>query len=245
MDARLIVDEPHDGAWNMAVDEALAHQAGESGVPVLRLYQWAEPTLSLGYFQAYSDREAHVTSRECTVVRRSSGGGALIHDREWTYSLAIPRREFDSPLGNELYQIVHGTLTQCLQNQGVSIAPWGQPALEERESEFLCFRRRTPHDLILDGHKVVGSAQRKRRHVVMQHGGVLLAQSACAPELPGIAELAKPVDEERLLYEWIDALTNKLSWRIRHSETNDAEKELANHLRNSRFSSKEWTGKRN
>jgi lipoate-protein ligase A len=51
MDARLIVDEPHDGAWNMAVDEALAHQAGESGVPVLRLYQWAEPTLSLGYFQ--------------------------------------------------------------------------------------------------------------------------------------------------------------------------------------------------
>ena len=85
-EARLILDPPADGLWNMALDEALLELAGESGIPTLRLYRWQPATLSLGYFQPYQDRESHPPSTTCPVVRRSSGGGAILHDRELTYS---------------------------------------------------------------------------------------------------------------------------------------------------------------
>ena len=76
----------------MAVDEALLIDAAENGVATLRFYQWSEPTLSLGYFQRYDDRDQHAASRECAVVRRQTGGGAILHDRELTYSLVASRQ---------------------------------------------------------------------------------------------------------------------------------------------------------
>src|SRR6188474_2624923 len=89
---RLIVDPPASGAWNMAVDEALLETAAISGLATLRFYTWQEPTLSLGYFQSAVDRDHHPDGRDCPLVRRASGGGAIIHDRELTYSIALPRR---------------------------------------------------------------------------------------------------------------------------------------------------------
>ena len=74
----------------MAVDETLLFDAAENGTATLRFYSWDEPTLSLGYFQRYADREQHTASRTCAVVRRQTGGGAILHDRELTYSLALP-----------------------------------------------------------------------------------------------------------------------------------------------------------
>ena len=74
----------------MAVDEALLETAASLGVPTLRFYQWQEPTMSLGYFQEYADRLRHAASAGCPTVRRASGGGAIMHDRELTYSLAVP-----------------------------------------------------------------------------------------------------------------------------------------------------------
>jgi lipoate-protein ligase A len=246
MEARIILDSGHDGPWNMACDEALAHYAGETGVPVLRLYQWKEPTLSLGYFQSFAERSSHEPSAGCTVVRRASGGGALLHDHECTYSLAIPNSTV--PDGQSIIELIHRTLCQCLRDRGLPAAFWGEPIAAEREAEFLCFRRRTPHDLVLNDFKIVGSAQRKRKRVLMQHGGILLARSKHAPELPGIADLAvdlaTPVDVEDLTNDWIDTLMSELSWQPEHSEVSLEEKELANHLRNSRFLNSDWTFKR-
>src|SRR5438445_617792 len=82
---RLIHDLPGDGPWNMAVDEALLEDAARSGRPTLRFYGWAEPTLSLGYFQPYAQRASHPPSSRCAVVRRPTGGGAILHDAELTY----------------------------------------------------------------------------------------------------------------------------------------------------------------
>ena len=89
-DCRLILDPPAAGEWNMAVDEVLWDWAGRTGQWCLRMYRWAVPTLSLGYFQDYNDRWRHQASQRCPVVRRISGGGAIVHDLEWTYSLAVP-----------------------------------------------------------------------------------------------------------------------------------------------------------
>src|SRR3954464_5256758 len=87
----LIIAAPPDGAWNMALDEALLHRAETDGMATLRFYGWREPTLSLGYFQQHADRALHPASENCTLIRRASGGGAILHDRELTYSIALPK----------------------------------------------------------------------------------------------------------------------------------------------------------
>ena len=89
-ECRLLRDAAGEGAWNMAVDEALLESAATNNSMTLRLYAWSEPTLSLGYFQRYEDRRLHPESLACTCTRRSSGGGAILHDRELTYSLSVP-----------------------------------------------------------------------------------------------------------------------------------------------------------
>ena len=91
---RVIVDPPADGAWNMAVDEALLLSDERTGLTI-RFYQWEEPTLSLGYFQSLAEREQHPPSVDCPMVRRASGGGAILHDRELTYSMVAPLDQRD------------------------------------------------------------------------------------------------------------------------------------------------------
>src|SRR5687767_3136581 len=109
-DVRLLIDLPASGAWNMAVDEVLLETAAAGGGAALRLYAWEAPTLSLGYFQAAADRTQHSASQECPLVRRSSGGGAIVHDQELTYSLALPQHGPHKPSAAELYDLVHESL---------------------------------------------------------------------------------------------------------------------------------------
>ena len=90
-ECRLLRHEPAAGAWNMAVDEVLLDRVQEHAAPCLLIYGWIEPTLSLGYFQTYSDRRQHAASRHCAAVRRLTGGGAILHDNEITYSIVLPR----------------------------------------------------------------------------------------------------------------------------------------------------------
>jgi lipoate-protein ligase A len=170
---RLFVDPPAEGAWNMAVDEALLDQAAGEGLASLRFYRWSEPTLSLGYFQAYDERDQHAPSRNAAVVRRLSGGGALIHDRELTYSLCLPASH---PLAREavtLYELVHEALIEIFAERGIAASLHGDPATappgEQPHEPFLCFARRTFADVVVAApsvgaappSKIVGSAQRR------------------------------------------------------------------------------------
>lgn len=86
------IDGPASGAWNMAMDHAMALHAAEQGCIILRIYQWSSPTLSLGYFQSHDDRLRIPGLNEIDCVRRETGGGAIVHDHEITYSVAIPRQ---------------------------------------------------------------------------------------------------------------------------------------------------------
>ena len=174
----------------MAVDEVLADSAAELGQCSLRFYQWFAPTLSLGYFQPFALREEHCASAELSIVRRASGGGAIVHDRELTYSLAVPVAH---PLVSDamrLYNTVHESLIATLAKWKIAahrnVAPSGLPPHQE---PFLCFVRRSPGDVMLSSAKICGSAQRRRRGAIVQHGSVLLQRSPAAVELPGIAEL--------------------------------------------------------
>src|ERR1700682_6410647 len=103
---RLLIDPPALGAWNMAVDQALLEHAASGGW-TLRFYSWIEPTLSLGYFQAHRDRRTHTASRGLPLVRRASGGGAIVHDHELTYSLSGPAPSTRSSATRRRFCAVH------------------------------------------------------------------------------------------------------------------------------------------
>jgi lipoate-protein ligase A len=224
----------------MACDEALAAKVPETQLPILRLYQWNVPTLSLGYFQPYSGRSSHEPSLTSPCVRRSSGGGALLHDNEWTYSVAVPSGMFADT--ERLYALFHESFCECLADWGIEATRWGKAPIDS--DEFLCFQRRSSADVIVAGRKIMGSAQRRRRGVLMQHGGVLLAQSSSAPELPGLAELTGKQLGEDFIKDWIRALSQKLGWSWQLSEPESCEKELALTLENSRFGTEEWCQRR-
>lgn len=210
-ECRQLVDPPAIGPWNMAVDEALLESAANEGVATLRLYQWNEPTVSLGYFQSYGERAAHPASASIACVRRLSGGGALVHDRELTYSLCLPADHPQAKEPEALYGTVHQAIVATLVELGVDArlrGGSGNPPIEvaPEVEPFLCFVRGTPCDVVLEAKntphgpvKIVGSAQRRRRGAVLQHGAILLAASTSAPELAGIADLTGlALDVERL-----------------------------------------------
>jgi lipoate-protein ligase A len=196
----------------MALDESLLQRAAEGGPATLRLYEWSEPTLSLGYFQDYVERNTHEPSRDCAVVRRATGGGAILHDRELTYSIALPSSHRLSRRAGDLYRAVHESIIAVLSELGVearlskcqpecirddvpidtAIVGCGMPksdSLDPLAKPFLCFARRCPGDVLIGNTKVAGSAQRRRRGAVLQHGSILLECSPYAPELPGINDM--------------------------------------------------------
>lgn len=188
-DCRLLLDPPADGAWNMAVDEVLLLHAAREGVWSLRIYGWNEATVSLGYFQPIDERQSHAASRHCPVVRRPSGGGAIVHDRELTYSLAAPiGRAADA--GRRLYHSLHAALAEMLCGLGVEARLCPAASSHDRPpGPFLCFQRRAEGDVLVGDAKLIGSAQRRFQNAVLQHGSLLVCASPAAPELPGVESL--------------------------------------------------------
>src|SRR5262245_38911762 len=107
---RLLIDSAAPGDWNMAVDEALSESAAAGEGCTWRFYTWAIPTLSLGYFQPHAQRSSHSPSQSSAMVRRLSGGGAIVHDRELTYSVAAPAGHPLATDAESAYRAVHTAL---------------------------------------------------------------------------------------------------------------------------------------
>lgn len=177
----------------MAIDEALLAHAEPGGPLVLRIYQWSEPTLSLGHFQATSDIPAPLQSMPW--VKRKTGGGAIVHDLELTYSIIVPKQPGNDQKGpnEELYRSVHQSILDGLIAMGFA-AQLAESctcsiANAEHPNPFLCFLRRSPIDLVVGPHKILGSAQRRTMSGLLQHGSLLLRHSSFATELLGLNDL--------------------------------------------------------
>lgn len=184
----LLEREPHSGAWNMAVDQALLEAGLEVEHSALRLYRWAEPTVSLGYFQTRAELDQDPRLSPLPAVRRLSGGGAILHHQEWTYSCVVPRGHAWSREPGRVYDEMHDAVITVLRELGVSCALRGHET-GRGDQPFLCFGRGDPRDVLSGPHKILGSAQRRRRGTVLQHGSLLLARSPFAPEFPGVVDL--------------------------------------------------------
>lgn len=250
---RLLVDSPRPGGWNMAVDEALMKSVGGEldsvpELPVLRLYQWEQPTLSLGYFQQHADREGHLSSRAIALVRRNSGGGAIVHDHELTYSLTIPQSLVGTSSrfreSTELYSVMHETLIQALAELGIE-ATRIEVLQKELEGNFLCFQRRAPNDVVVRGNKVCGSAQRKKHGAISQHGSIILKTSDHAPEISGIGDLeGRELHVSQLVERWIPCIVSRLEVETELSQLAETENSESQKVQKEKFDTLAWNRRR-
>ncbi len=257
---RLVVDPPRAGSLNMAIDELLLNEAIENRTATLRFYQWAEPTLSLGYFQSHEDRHYHQASADCPIVRRTTGGGAILHDKELTYSFATPVASASRLNHSDLVNAFHQAASSVLQDAGVTARPLccdEVPVSQEKTSEpFLCFQRRERGDVVTTGEaaidpstspnsKLVGSAQRRRQGALLQHGSLLLEQSAQAPELAGCLEHGgKQIDVQSLIVSWCSLLESKLGISLQSAELTSEELAKAGRIAAEKFASPGWLERR-
>jgi lipoate-protein ligase A len=192
---RLIIDGPLDAATNMARDESLLESVGRGeSPPTLRFYQWSPAAISLGYFQEFSEfKSLAPPAGNLDVVRRQTGGGAILHDLELTYSLTVPvDHPFVKGNASRMYETVHDAATALLRELGVPVerGPVQGGGCSQR-GPFFCFERHGPIDLLADGRKIMGSAQRRTASAVLQHGSLILDSRYSQQQCAIIAEFAR------------------------------------------------------
>ena len=243
---RLLFHPDGESAWNMAVDQATSEsasrsaEAGKATRPTLRFYTWSKPTLSLGYFQSSSDSSPRFD--QLARVRRSTGGGAILHHHELTYSLIMPVSRGEHGARSDLYREMHAAITVELARMTLRARPF---YLDKRhpstEDAFLCFQRRTDEDLIVSGYKVLGSAQRRFRRAILQHGSLLLRASEYASELPGIFDLTSvDLDPGTLTSTIATRIGDALGVVFENGELTPTEQQRAEQIQAERFNATAW-----
>ncbi len=149
----------------MAIDEALLDAIDG---PVLRVYRWARPAVSFGYFERWKPVQAAHPDRE--AVRRWTGGGVVLHGDDFTYSLLLPPGGvpiMEGAAGS--YKIIHHALCQALQDIKINAEP--APTSAEKLSQA-CFENPVRYDVLVDGRKVAGAAQRRSRKGLIHQGSI-------------------------------------------------------------------------
>ncbi|HEY5595138.1 MAG TPA: biotin/lipoate A/B protein ligase family protein [Nitrospiria bacterium] len=174
---RIIEDGPGNAAWNMAVDEAIAESCRRELVPpTIRFYAWTRPALTIGYFQkAERDLDQTVCRKEeISIVRRVTGGRAVLHGDDLTYSVASGAHGAELPdtIRGSFLAISRGFI-QGLYHLGVEADAVRAPAKETGRSP-LCFMSTSLYEITCQGRKIIGSAQRRWKDGMLQQGSLLL-----------------------------------------------------------------------
>jgi lipoate-protein ligase A len=258
---RLLLTPPARGTWNMALDEAILEAVGRGdSLPTLRLYAWEPPCLSLGYAQPVSDVDlARLRARGWDLVRRPTGGRAILHTDELTYSVTAP---LDEPrvagtlleTYNRLAQALVAALRQLglpVEVQEHSAAPNGQ------NTNPVCFEVPSTYEITVGGKKLVGSAQARRKEGVLQHGTLPLtgdlarivqvlvfpdedARQAAAERLLGRAvtvesALGRLVTWDQAAESYVVAFQETLQLDLQPGEISPAERECARELEEMKY----------
>ena len=165
-------DAAHSAATNMAIDEALLEYATN---PAIRFYRWQSPALSFGYSGRFADVATYQQERE--LVRRWTGGGIVFHGKDLTYSIVIP---VDDPAFSEssmsIYEKIHRALADALEEAGRHPVLTGHAdrsgGARVNDPGYSCFENPVRADVMIDGRKVAGAAQRRTRCGLLQQGSI-------------------------------------------------------------------------
>jgi lipoyl(octanoyl) transferase len=164
---------PHAAAMNMATDEALLESAT---IPLIRFYRWHSPALSFGYFGRFSDVAIYAAERD--LVRRWTGGGIVLHGDDLTYSIMIPASD---PAFSEssiwIYEKIHRALADALNGVGeravlAGSGRWGDRTSQRGVATSNCFTNPVRADVMMEGRKIAGAAQRRTRRGLLQQGSI-------------------------------------------------------------------------
>lgn len=250
-DFRFILDEYRPAPMNMAVDEAVMRLAREQTTPTIRFYGWKPSAISIGYFQSL---EQEVDLKKCgelgvDFVRRITGGGAVFHDAELTYSFVctensnvVPKKIIDS------YQKICGALVKGFGEMGL-------------DAKFVPI-----NDIIVNGKKISGNAQTRREGVVLQHGTVLLevdvdkmfsllkvpSEKMRGKLIEDVKQRVTSVEEQlnrkmsfgRLAEFMKKGFEKEFSARLLPGKFSQKELDLAKKIEKERFGNREWNFKR-
>jgi lipoate-protein ligase A len=194
---RLLLDGPGAGPWNMGVDEALLRAAQRGAAPTLRFYSWDGAWLSLGLAQRLDPvRQAACQVAGVGIVRRATGGRAVLHGADLTYAVAAPAAALPAGL-DATYSKIGAALQQALAALGIPAEPARVRRQPRGQGAFDCFQSPAAHEICAGGRKLVGSAQRRAAGAVLQHGSVRLqpdppaARAAAGLSQDGATSLAE------------------------------------------------------
>jgi lipoyl(octanoyl) transferase len=279
---RLIQTPPASGAWNMAVDEAILESViSDTSPATLRLYSWSPACLSLGYAQPFRDVEqAALKAREVELVRRPTGGRAILHCDELTYS--VIGCEIDPRLAGgvlESYCVLSLALLEALHLLGIPAQALEKPVSPGTISENIssaastpkksgeqnpvCFEVPSNYEITVDGKKLIGSAQARRKKGVLQHGtlplkgdlarivNVLRFRDEAARERAASRLLERAVTAESVvgrIISWeqaasafMTAFSQVLNLELESGELSPVEKRRADELVLEKYAHPEWT----
>jgi lipoate-protein ligase A len=192
----------HSGDYNMALDAAIA-QSGAMNEPTLRVFKWQPECISLGYHQNAGEINlAKCRQTGIDVARRPTGGRAILHAQELTYSVIIPAAHpWFEVLPLDVYRRLSEAIAAGLRHLGVqvSFAPGEKLHVDGRPLRLACFASSARNELLAGGKKIVGSAQRRFRQGILQHGSILLDTAhEKLPEFLAGDESAREIERRRL-----------------------------------------------
>ena len=188
---RTLLTAPLGGADNMALDEALMERAANTGEWICRVYAWSQPTVSFGRNQAAARHYdlAKLAERGLPAVRRPTGGRAILHHREITYSVAAPLS--DAGGLRESYLLINRLLVSGLGSLGIQLSIAGARPQAMLPGPIPCFDHPSAGELVAGGRKLVGSAQWRTENSLLQHGSILIDDDQ--PQLTAL--LREPADD--------------------------------------------------
>lgn len=263
---RLLISAPSSGSWNMAVDEGIleSYSPGTS-VPTIRFFFWEPPCLSLGVSQPSGNLDIHeIESRNWGLVRRPTGGRAILHTDELTYSVIAPVNE-PRVHGSimESYQSISSILVDALQSLGVNAcADMTYPDSRTANLKPVCFETPSNYEITVDGKKLLGSAQMRKGGMLLQHGSLPLSgdltriNSCFLWDSPSKRELAderilsraatfgkvmgRDIPIELVETHFIDSFEKKWNLTLLSEPLSENEIEHINRLEKEKYSTRDW-----
>ncbi|WFD09462.1 lipoate--protein ligase family protein [Tepidibacter hydrothermalis] len=266
---RVIRNTTYDGFMNMAIDEAIMKSYKEKKVdPTIRFYTWKPACVSIGYFQKMEEEIDIDTCKRLGIdfVRRTTGGRAVLHDDELTYSIVIDE---NNPLMNggimQTYRYISEGLANGLEMSGVKIDPLTRAHKDiKSDKSSVCFNSKSHYEISINNKKVVGSAQTRKEGIILQHGSIVLdfdvdklistikideskkekLKRITLKKASGIEnELGIKIDIDILEENIIKALEKHFNIEIYEDELSDYEMKLATQLYE-KYSNDDWNKKR-
>lgn len=263
---RLLIHQPGRGAWNMAVDEAILEHIGRGeSLPTLRLYAWDPACLSLGHAQPFADVDrARLQEHGWEVVRRATGGRAILHTDELTYSVTGSAKEPILAGGVlESYNRLAQALLLAIRNLGLPVEIQEGKSNDSAVPNPVCFEVPSTYEITVDGKKLIGSAQARKKEGVLQHGSLPLtgdltricqalvfadesARARAATRLLARATtvesaLGRAVPWEAAARAFVDAFEAQLGICFEEGELSESEVSRATELVNEKYAHSSWT----